>query len=160
MAAGTGITNLGIQEVQIRARIRGGADWFIWIAALSIINAIILTTGGKFHFIFGLGCTDVVAALAAKLPGGAVVAAWVVNIVVAGVFALFGWFGRQAKPWAFYVGMAFYVLDAVLMLVFADWLGLAFHAYALFRMYGGVKAVGELENLKPAALAAGVGSIG
>jgi hypothetical protein len=160
MGAGTGISDLGAKEFQVKARVRAGADWFIWIAALSIINAVILTTGGRFHFIFGLGCTDLVAALAAKLPGGAVVAAWIVNIVIAGVFGLFGWFGREAKRGAFYAGMVFYILDAILMLVFQDWLGLAFHGYALFRIYGGVKAVGELDNLKPAALAAGVGSIG
>ncbi len=160
MAAGTGITDMNVQEYQIRQRIRAGADWFIWIAALSIINAIIMTAGGKFHFIFGLGATDLVSAIATKLPSGGVIAAWVVNIVIAGVFALIGKIAREGKKNAFYAGMIFYVLDAALMLLFQDWLGLAFHAYALFRIYGGVKAATELEEMRPAALAAGVGSIG
>jgi hypothetical protein len=158
--ATSAIANTGIQDFQIRARVRVGADWFIWIAALSIINGIIMTTGGRFHFIFGLGCTELVSAVATKLPTGGVVAAWVVNILIAGIVALFGKFGRDAKRWAFYAGMGFYVLDAGLMLLFQDWLGLAFHAYALFRIYGGLKAIGELDELKPATLAAGVGTIG
>ncbi len=160
MAAGKGITDLGVQEFQIRQRVQSGASWFIWIAALSIINAIILTTGGNFHFIFGLGITDLVAAVATKLPSGGVVAAWVINIIIAGVFALFGKYGRDAKKWAFYAGMVLYLLDAGLVMMFQDWLGLAFHAYAMFRIYGGVKAATELEDMKPVALAAGVGSIG
>jgi hypothetical protein len=160
MAAGPTVSDIGVREFQIRARVRSGADWFIWIAALSIINGVIMTTGGRFHFIFGLGCTEFVSAIATKLPTGGVVAAWVVNIVIAGVFGLFGKFGRDAKRWAFYAGMGFYVVDAGLMLLFQDWLGLAFHAYALFRIYGGLKAIGELDELKPATLAAGVGTIG
>jgi hypothetical protein len=160
MAAGATVNDTGVREFQIRARVRSGADWFVWIAALSIINGIILTAGGNFHFIFGLGCTELVSEIATKLPTGGIVAAWVVNIVIAGVFALFGKFGREAMRWAFYAGMAFYVLDAGLMLLFKDWLGLAFHAYALYRIYGGLKAIGELDELKPVALAAGVGTIG
>ncbi len=160
MGTGVAMPNVNMQEMQIRARVRSGADWFIWIAALSIINAVILTTGGNFHFIFGLGCTEFVSAIAAKLPAGALVAAWVVNIVIAGVFALFGKFARDANKWVFYAGMLLYILDALLVLMFQDWLGLAFHGWALFRIFGGLKAAGELEQLRPAALAAGVGTIG
>jgi hypothetical protein len=49
MAAGPTVSDIGVREFQIRARVRSGADWFIWIAALSIINGIIMTTGGRFH---------------------------------------------------------------------------------------------------------------
>ena len=95
MAAGTGFglnqppdASNNIQLMQMQARVRTGADWFIWIAALSIVNALIMESGGSFHFIFGLGATDLVTAIVSKLPTGAHAAAWIVNIIVAGVFAL------------------------------------------------------------------------
>jgi hypothetical protein len=163
MAAGTGFglnqqpgaPNNNIQLMQIQARVRIGAGWFIWIAGLSIVNALILESGGRFHFIFGLGMTDVVTAMVAKLPSGAHAAAWVVNIIIAAVFALFGKFGREMKKWAFIAGMAFYVLDSALMLLFQDWLGLAFHAYAMWRMYSGFAALNEYNDTQQIAKAMG-----
>jgi hypothetical protein len=157
--AATAVHNTGIQDFQIRARIRTGADWFIWIGALSVINSIILTYGGNFHFIFGLGCTELVSAAAANLPAGGMAAGWVVNIILAGVFCVFGKFGRDAQKWAFYSGMLFYIVDAMLVFMFRDWLGLAFHAYALYRIYMGVKAIGDLDESSPAAMAAGAGTM-
>jgi hypothetical protein len=54
--------------------------------------------------------------------------------------------------------MLFYILDAMLVFMFRDWLGLAFHAYALYRIYVGVKAIGDLDDARPAAMAAGAGT--
>jgi hypothetical protein len=65
----------------------------------------------------------------------------VVTVVIAGVFAIFGYFGGQGQKWAFLVGMILYAVDAGLCVLVGIILSAAFHAWALFRMYGGFKAI-------------------
>jgi hypothetical protein len=43
--------------------------------------------------------------------------------------------------------MAVYVVDGVLLLLFKDYLAIAFHAYALYRMSSGLKLLPILERL-------------
>jgi hypothetical protein len=51
--------------------------------------------------------------------------------------------------------MTLCALDGLILIPFADHLGLAFHAYALWRIYGGFKAASRVEALQSAMLAAG-----
>jgi hypothetical protein len=163
MSTGTGpalssnpmAAQLAVQLAQLKARIRVSADWFFWIAGLSIINSIMVQAGGGLHFVVGLGVTEFVDAVVAQGPSNIHVAGWIVNIVIAGVFALFGKFGREGKKGAFLVGMALYAADALLMAKFQIWLGVAFHAYALYRIYLGLGAVNTLESIKDRAAAMG-----
>ena len=37
------------------ARVKLGANWFYWIAALSVVNSIIVMAQGDWSFIVGLG---------------------------------------------------------------------------------------------------------
>ena len=37
---------------------RTGANWFIIIGALSVVNTLISVSGGRIRFIFGLGVTE------------------------------------------------------------------------------------------------------
>ena len=164
MAAGTGIglqdgtsaQQAAIQVAQLKARIRVSADWFFWIAGLSIINSLIMEFGGQIRFILGLGITEFVDAVIAKQASEVHVVGWIVNLVIAGVFALFGKFGRNGQKWAFLVGMVIYAADALLMATFQIWLGLAFHVYALYRIYQGLPAVNALESVQQRASALGV----
>jgi hypothetical protein len=75
-------------------------------------------------------------------------AGWIINIIVAGVFALFGKLGRDGNKPVFILGMVLYVADALLMANFQIWLGVAFHAYALYRIYQGLAAVNALHTLQ------------
>jgi hypothetical protein len=126
---------------QVSPAVRGGASWFYWIGALSVINTLISMGGGGMRFIFGLGITQFTDTIGSLGGNGGSVAALVVTIVVAGVFALFGYFGSQGKKWAFLVGMALYGLDAGLCVLVGIILSAAFHAWALFRMYQGFRAI-------------------
>ncbi len=45
------------------AAVKSGANWFVWIAILSIINSVIVTMNGNLNFIIGLGITQIVDAL-------------------------------------------------------------------------------------------------
>jgi hypothetical protein len=137
------------QRLRVEGRIKGSASWFFWIAVLSLVNTAILMSGSSWHFIFGLGITDIVTAIAVRAGGMANAAALTINFIIAGIFALLGFFGRKPQKWAFLVGMILYGLDAVLSLLFKDFLGVAFHGYVLYRIYTGFSAVSELDELRP-----------
>jgi hypothetical protein len=133
-----------------------GANWFYWIASLSVVNSLILFFGGQWSFIVGLGITQVIDALAtvvaeeAGAGAGAIrAAALALDVGVAGLVALFGWFANQRKAAAFVIGMALYGLDGLLFLLVQDWLSLGFHAFALFGLFGGLKALRSLRELEP-----------
>jgi hypothetical protein len=131
---------IAVSKMVAATRARTGAKWFYWIAALSMINSIIVITGGSFHFVVGLGITSVVDAFAKRLGSAGSVLDVVINGFVAGLFVLFGTFAVKAQKWAFILGMALYGLDGVLLLGIKDYLSAGFHAYALYAIYNGYTA--------------------
>lgn len=50
--------------------IKGGANWFYWIAGLSIINTLIIFFNGDVNFIVGLGLTQIIDAIFYDSPNG------------------------------------------------------------------------------------------
>jgi hypothetical protein len=123
--------------------VKGGASWFYWIGALSVINAVLGLSGASIQFIFGLGITEIFTAIGHQggTTGGA--AALVATLVVAGVFAIFGYFAGQGQKWAFIVGMLLYLGDGLLLLPAGLILSAAFHLWALFRMFMGYRAIAD-----------------
>jgi len=135
------------------ARARACGTWFIWIAGLSVVNSLITTFMPASHwgFFFGLGVTQIVDAVTSGTP--AHIIGLIVDLVIAGVWVLFGLQAQKAKSWAFMTGMIFYVIDALILLPFGDWLGAAVHAYALFRIFPGFLASREYASLMKASVA-------
>ncbi|HTC93295.1 MAG TPA: hypothetical protein VK699_07580 [Terriglobales bacterium] len=129
-------TATGVSPAVVR-----GASWFFWIAALSIVNSIISMSGGGWHFIVGMGITQVVDGIGSLTGSSGTAIAFVINLFIAGIVALFGVFARKGQKWAFLVGMILYALDGVLLLVASDFLSVAFHAYALFSIFRGFKSL-------------------
>ncbi len=138
-----------------------GGDWFFWIAGFSIVNALISLTGTNWHFVIGLGTTDLIDEIAGKsgAASGKIIAL-ILDIFAAGFYVLYGLFARKGAKWAFIVGMIFYALDAALLLVGQDWLSVAFHAYALFRIFQGFQAAQRLGALRARQSAYPVGGYG
>ncbi|MBV9958124.1 MAG: hypothetical protein JO360_06865 [Acidobacteria bacterium] len=136
-------------------RIRSGANWFFWIAALSIINSVILLFSGKWSFLAGLGITQVIDGLAYNISeqlGSAVtVFAMGLNLLVAGAFVVFGLQAKKKQNWAFITGMVIYGLDATIFLLVQGWLSIAFHLFALYQIYRGLSANNELKREQAAA---------
>ena len=127
------------------AQCRSGASWFYWIAALSLVNSIIAFTGGTWRFIIGLGITQVIDAFGKGLGASGNGIALLLDLLVAGLFVLFGIFGHKRQAWAFIVGMILFGLDTLFSLLIQDWLGIAFHAfvvYCLFRGFSGCRRLG------------------
>lgn len=140
-----------VERQQLEERMKSGANWFYWIAALSLVTSIISLAGGEWGFFISLGVTQVIdgvgLALAQEVGWGFKAVAFAFDVVAAGVFALFGYFGAKRHSWAFLVGMALYALDALVFVLARHWLGLAFHAFALYSMFGGYRACAALAEL-------------
>lgn len=141
------------EPAKLESQLASGANWFFWIAGLSLINSIVLLSGGQWSFVVGLGITQVADAIGAAVVqevGGGVglrTAVFAFDAFVAGVFVLFGVLARKRHTWAIATGMVLYAADGLLFLLVADWLSLGFHAFALFGLFGGLTASRKLAAL-------------
>jgi hypothetical protein len=140
-----------VERQLLAARMKSGANWFYWIAALSLVTSIISLAGGRWAFLVSLGVTQLVDAIANvgadRVGAGVKVVALVFDLIAAGLFVLLGVFAHKRNTWAFVVGMVLYLLDALVCLFIGFWLGLAFHAFALYSIFGGYKACAALVEL-------------
>ena len=145
--SGTSPSTAVDQRTPVLLALKGKASWFAMIAGLSVVNSILSMSGASVRFIFGLGLSQIVDGLAHQAGSPGYVLDLVINGIIAGVFVLFWNFARQGQKWAWYVGMAVYTVDGLLLLLFKDYLAIAFHAYALYRMSSGLKLLPILERL-------------
>ncbi len=136
-------------------RMKNGANNFYWIAALSALNSLLIEFGGDTYFVVGLASTLIVDSIAVEISksmgdGSLIVklVGVVISFAIAGLFALFGLFANRGKRWAFITGFVLYILDTLIMLAFQDWMGLIFHGLFLFGLFGGLRALNELNKLK------------
>ncbi len=143
------------QKLRAEQLVKNGAGWFLAIAGLSIVNSILTISGTRFSFIFGLGVTQIVDAVGRQGGATGSTLGLVVNAFIAGVFVLFWNFARKGERWAFVVGMAVYAIDGLILLPFKDYLSVAFHAYALFRIFGGMQGIPALQRAQEAMAPAG-----
>lgn len=133
-------------EYERNNRIKNGANWFYWIAALSLINSAIFVFGGKWSFFAGLAVTQIADALVVALSGSgsgfsiAKAVALSLDFLIAGIFALCGVFAGKLQLWAFVTGMVLYALDGVLALFLGGYLSAGFHAFALLMIFNGFTA--------------------
>jgi hypothetical protein len=54
---------------------------------------------------------------------------------------MLGVFANKYKGWAFILGMVLFAMDGAVGLLIPDWIGIAFHAYALFMIFRGYSAL-------------------
>ena len=104
-------------------RIRSGVNWFFWISGLSLVNTAAFLFGTSFSFVIGLGATQIVdgfmVALANQLGEGWIFIRLIglaIDVCIAGVFILFGFFGRKRIRWPIILGMVLYAIDGVIVL--------------------------------------------
>lgn len=142
--------------VQLVRRVASGASNFYWVAALSVVNTLLSVFNAGSYFVIGLAISlfvdGIFLGVAESFPNAQLVVKLIgvlFSAVIAGVFALFGYLATKGKRWAFIVGMVFYAFDALLMLVFQEWIGLIFHLFFLWGMFGGLQALNQLQRLTP-----------
>ena len=143
---------LAFQAQALKQRTKSGARWFFWIAGLSLITSLMTFGGGNFAFFLSLGVTQFIdgfaRGLANDLGEGTKVVALVFDVLIAGVFALIGWFALKRHLWRFIVGMVLFTLDALILLVFQVWISFAFHALVIYWIFSGYSAARKLAALE------------
>jgi hypothetical protein len=119
------------------ASVQSAARWFWWITGLSLVNIVMNQTGSNTNFVIGLSLTFFADAMfaSAKLIGFAL------DALILGFFFLMGLQASRGKLWAFYAGAAVYVVDALIYVMFNDWMSVGFHGLALFFIVRGAMSL-------------------
>jgi hypothetical protein len=122
-----------------------GADVFFVLAALSIINSLIVYFFGTANLPIAFAVTQWVDGTTGPMtPEG-----WqpplqftglLMDILIALAFAGFGYFARRGSDLAFVVGMFLYIVDAMLSIGLREFWGFGFHLIALFIIFKGLLA--------------------
>jgi hypothetical protein len=143
------------KKLQFENQVRGGAAWFYWIGGLSLVNSAAYLLGIQFALLFGLGITQAIdgiltGVIKASGPDWGFLHAvgFGIDICIAGMFALMGYFGQKRVRWPVIVGMVLYTLDGLLMLLLRAYIGAAFHLLALLGLWGGLMAMRGLDVLE------------
>src|ERR1051325_10639273 len=122
-----------IQHAELSQRYRSGANWFYWIAGLTIITSVIGLMGGGWRFFLSLGTTqliDGIANAASEGLGNATkVIAFVLDIFISAAFVAFGALAHKKHLWAYVTGMVVFLLDGLVSLLLFDWIGILVHAF-------------------------------
>jgi hypothetical protein len=130
-----------------------GANFYT-IAVFSLINSVINLFQGGIYFPIGLGITQIVDGLiygiGLEFPEAKTITlaiGIVLNLIILGVVALFGFFIKKQVKWLIPVGSVLYLLDGLILLLFQDWIGAGFHAYFLYRIWTSWQAIRSLNQI-------------
>ena len=123
-----------------RTSVLHGADWFFWLAILSVINSLILYYYNTPNSPVALGITQWVDGTTSGFNSSMTTSALVINILIAGAFAMFGLLARKGSDIAFVVGIFLYLIDAFLMIGVKDFFGFGVHLIVLFFLVKGLFA--------------------
>ncbi|MFN7733553.1 MAG: hypothetical protein ACK5OB_16775 [Pirellula sp.] len=126
---------------------KSAGSWFILVAGLSLVNSVSILMHWDLEMVLGLGLLGWMRMIPAAIDARseefgitATTAAMVYGVVAVLSAAFFCYLGVKARELslaAFRVGMVVYLVDAVLLAVVGEWIGLAFHAFVLFTVWCG-----------------------
>lgn len=128
--------------------IRSGASWFVWIAALSIINSLVAAFGSQWGFALGLSGCYLVSAVGEAFGQTGTWVAFSLNLMASGLFFYFGYAGWKGRFWPYIVGMFLYAGDTLLPLLGLDWISLVIHVVALFFLFKGFRVLLEQHDVQ------------
>jgi len=123
-----------------RTSVLHAADWFFWLAILSVINSLIVYYYKVPNTPGALGITQWVDGTTSGINASMTTVSLVTNILIAGALAMFGLLARRGSDVAFVVGIFLYVIDAFLMIGMKDFFGFGVHLIALFFLVKGLLA--------------------
>ena len=128
--------------------IKNSANWFFWIASLSLVNSILFYTGGDITFVIGLFITQLVDSIGYEIYPVIINMPWfyLLNFFIIVSTVCLGLFAKKGITWAFLIGIVVYIMDGFLALLYGDFFGAGFHIVALFYFYKGYQASKVLED--------------
>lgn len=144
---------VGIQQLLQKQHLSGSRT-FYWIAALSIVNSLLILSERDWTFSIGLALTQMIdymsSMLRAEIPNIAPVITIVtlsLDALIAFVMISFGWLAVRGQRWAFISGMILYALDGGIFLWAGDWASVTIHSVMLWLIYRGLKAFTRLQAM-------------
>jgi hypothetical protein len=143
------------KRVWLENQFKVGTAWFFWIAGLSVINSsvnlIIASSRYRLLSFVGLGIVynieSRVFVILRNLPessGFVRPIGFILALLVAGLFVLFGILGRKGHQWAIIVGILVYIFDGFLWLWELNAFAVFFHIILFFGLVRGLLAYKEL----------------
>ncbi len=105
-------------------------------------------TGGNLVFLAGLAVSQIADGFAANMGFAGPYFALGIDLIIAVFLCIFGYLSTHGSLTALIVGMVLYALDGAIFLYFSEWAPAAFHAFALFQMWGGWVAAKQLAKLR------------
>ena len=141
-----------IRHEELTQSYKAGANWFYWIAGLTLVTSVIAFGGGGIRFLISLGITQIIDgvadAISAEGGGAAKVVALVLALLISGLFVVFGVLANKKSLGAYIIGMVVFGLDGLLSLMFQDWIGVIAHGVVLFFLFRGFQAGRELVSME------------
>lgn len=123
-----------------RTSILHGANWFFWLAILSVINTLIVYRYQTPNTPIALAITQWLDGTSSGLNPTMSTRSMMINLLIAGVLAGFGVLARRGSDVAFVVGIFLYVIDAMLAIGLRDVFGFGVHLLGLFFLFKGLLA--------------------
>lgn len=134
------------ERLRVRSAFLSSANWFYWIAGLSVLNTVLVLFATDWMMLVGLGVTYVGAWFFSEMGVLGVLLTIGSTAFVAAFFALLGYFARQRKAWAFVLGIVLYAADGIIFVVFQDWLSVAFHVYVIYSIARGFRLLKQVAD--------------
>lgn len=143
----------------LKSKLKGGINWFYWIAGLSLLNSFLYFVKADLSFVIGLGITQVANVifdqsalrLGAEYSTSAIIVSLGFSFIMSVFFLAMGILGRKRHAWAVIFGMVLYSLDGILLAVMHIWLDAGFHMLALYGLFRGLQAIYQLKKLEAPA---------
>ena len=123
-----------------RSSVLHAADWFFWLAILSMINSLVVFYYQTPNTPVALGITQWIDGTSGAFNAAMSTGELLTNILIAGVLAAFGLMARRGSDIAFVVGIFLYVVDSLLIIGLKDFFGFGVHLIALFFIVKGLLA--------------------
>ncbi|HUR96914.1 MAG TPA: hypothetical protein VMZ26_02485 [Pyrinomonadaceae bacterium] len=129
-----------------RSSVLHAADWFFWLSILSILNSLVVFYYQTPNSPVALGITQWLDGTSGGFNGFMSVSELITNILIAGVFAAFGYMARRGSDIAFVVGIFLYVIDTFLIIGLRDFFAFGVHLIVLFFLVKGLLASRHLRE--------------
>lgn len=130
-----------IEESRFRRAVRGGAGWFFWIAAMSLINTFAAFLGSEGGFALGLSIVYPLGEAGAGFGATGSLIALVLGLALTLLYFFFGVAGWKKYFTPYLLGMSLYAGDTALAFLTFDWISAAIHVIALVFMCQGLVAL-------------------
>lgn len=122
-----------------------GANWFFWLAILSALNSLIVYFVEIRNTPFAFGVTQWLDGTRGPLTAEGFspplhIVGLIADLIIAAIFAAFGYFAKRRHDATFIVGIFLYVVDSILSLGLRDFWGFCFHMVGVFFLFRGLLA--------------------